>query len=66
MRVKNIISIFLCVLIMTMSANIFSFADDFNSSDIIFMEDGKEEISPFSVYILNGRCNYHLLMEKRI
>lgn len=57
MRVKNIISIFVCVLIMIMSVKVVSFADEFNSSDIIFMKDGQEEISPFSVYILNGRCN---------
>ncbi|MCC0785094.1 hypothetical protein IR152_19030 [Clostridioides sp. ES-S-0108-01] len=57
MRVKNIISIFVCVLIMIMSVNVVSFAEQLNSSDVIFMEDGKEEISPFSVYILNGRCN---------
>ncbi|MCE4797837.1 hypothetical protein LV534_18225, partial [Clostridioides difficile] len=57
MRVKNIISIFVCALIIIMSVNVVSFAEQFNSSDIIFMEDGKEEINPFSVYILNGRCN---------
>ncbi|HEH6783556.1 hypothetical protein [Clostridioides sp. ZZV14-6387] len=57
MRVKNIISIFVCVLVMIMSVKVVSFADEFNSSDIIFMKDGQEEISPFSVYILNGRCN---------
>ncbi len=57
MRIKNIISIFVCALIMIMSVNVVSFADEFNSSDIIFMEDGQEEVIPFSVNILNGRCN---------
>lgn len=41
MRVKNIISIFVCALIIIMSVNVVSFAEQFNSSDIIFMEDGK-------------------------
>ncbi|MBH8003292.1 hypothetical protein I6C35_21095 [Clostridioides difficile] len=47
MRVKNIISIFVCALIIIMSVIVVSFAEQFNSSDIIFMEDGKEEINPF-------------------
>lgn len=66
MKIKNIISIFLCTLIMTIPLKITGFAEDINPSNVIYMEDNQGGIIPFSVSILNCRCNLSFSNNKAI
>ncbi|EGT2204351.1 Uncharacterised protein [Clostridioides difficile] len=56
MKIKNIVLIFLCALIITMSPNITAFASELNLSDTMYMDENQDDIANFSAYILNCSC----------
>ena len=47
MKVKNIVSIFLCTLIITMSLNITAFANELNLSVIMYIYENQDDIANF-------------------